>query len=98
MKDARRFLRRAAWGNEDPWKKGSSYRYAGPPDLTRLQEDVFHLAIAGYRIYTTFAGAGGITGGGSEMIGGLARLMREPGLVQIEVSSSPRLVPPVSLI
>jgi hypothetical protein len=47
----RRALRLAAFESQEPWHEGDDYRYAGPPDNARLEEDLLELAVRGYRFY-----------------------------------------------
>ena len=101
IRHARGALRRAAWGDEDPWKGssgGQSYRYAEQPRaklLSQLYSDLIPLAVSGSRFYV-----GIIRGlaGSVEASWDLQALMREPGLVQIASKVTARHMVPAALL
>ena len=95
IEQARGALRRAAWGDEGPWKKGKSYRYAKPRDLEQLRGDLVRLAVRGYRFYDVIINR---LVGGFDQAEELADLMRQSGLVQIAIKGSARYVLPAALV
>lgn len=92
---SRQELRRAAWGNKEPFKEGNSYLYAGDLNLKRLSLDLIRMARRGYEFYNavivSFAG-------GVHKSYELADLMREPGQVQIASKETIQTVLPAAMI
>jgi hypothetical protein len=91
---ARAAFRKTAWGEEKA-HADQPYRYAGPPDLKRLREDLISLAIRGYRIYDQMIN---LLAGGRAQARQLSEIMDHPGLVQIALKQSARFVLPAALI
>jgi hypothetical protein len=91
---ARAVFRKTAWGDEKDFS-GQSYRYAGPPDVNRLRDDLCSLAVRGYRIYDQLINK---LAGGQAQTQKLSELMRLRGLVQIALKQSARFVLPAALI
>ncbi len=92
---ARRAMHKASWGQPDPWDrdKGWQYRYEKETfDLGQLAKDLARLAVDGTDLYA------GITGKLATDIDWLARLMAEPGVVQIALKQSAAHVFPAALI
>lgn len=97
---ARKPLRYACYGDEDPWedKPHQKYKYTSngsQGDRKQLRTDLTRMAIQGHRLYCAFT---------QEMVGAqtqvdaLAAIMREPGAVQVALmSGSARSVLPISL-
>lgn len=94
IEKARGALRKAAWGDEEPYQEGKSYRYE-TPDADRLQADLITFALRGYRFYTTLISR---LAGDTDKAWELADLMRQPGQVQIASKQSARLVIPAAMI
>jgi len=94
IRQARGALRKAAWGDEEEWQEGKSYRYDGPLEPERLRRDLVRLAIPGHRFYDHMIDS--LAGDGD--VDQLNDLMRTPGLVQVAFESSERLLIPASLI
>ena len=91
---ARSALRKTAWGDENPYSN-QAYRYAGPPDLKRLREDIISLAVRGFRIYDQIINR---LAGGAAQARKLSDLMDDRGMVQIALKQSARFVLPAALI
>jgi hypothetical protein len=90
-------LRKAAWGDGNPWQSGTSqhYRYQGPENSTRLTGDLVSLSRAGYQMYVAIAKE---VAGGKQPAKDLAALMRTYGLVQIALKERPEHVFPAALM
>lgn len=91
---ARAAFRKTAWGEEKA-HADQPYRYAGPPDLKRLRDDLISLAIRGYRIYDQMINQ---LAGGRAQARKLSEIMDHRGLVQIALKQSARFVLPAALI
>ncbi len=91
---ARGALRKAAWGDEEPYLEGKTYRYGGRINLSRLTDDLVRLAIRGYRFYDAIINQ---LAGDADQARALADLMLKPGQVQIASKQSARLVVPAAL-
>jgi len=52
VKHVRGALRRASWGDEEPWREDKSYRYERGYDLHQLKDDLVSFAIRGYRFWS----------------------------------------------
>lgn len=101
IRRARGALRKAAWGDEEPWKGasgGQSYRYA-ESSLGKLSaqlcEDLIPLAVSGSRFYVGIIRS--LTGGVKESYK-LQSLMRTPGFVQIASKVNARHMVPAALL
>ncbi len=92
---ARGALRKAAWGDEEPYKAGKTYRYTGGLNEDRLRGDLITMALRGYRFYTTLIGR---LAGSTDNAWELADMMLTPGQVQIASKQSARLVIPAAMI
>ena len=92
---ARGALRKAAWGDEEPYKAGKTYRYTGGLDKKRLSGDLVTMGLRGYRFYTTLINR---LAGSSDRAWDLADMMLTPGQVQIASKQSARLVIPAAMI
>lgn len=88
---ARGALRSVSWGAAGAWQVGMAYRYETPATLMRLTPDLARLAIAGFRNYDAMIQR--IDAGGR-----LVELMRRPGMIQLALKESARLVLPLSII
>lgn len=92
---SRQELRRAAWGDKEPFQPGKKFYYSDNLDLPRLSIDLIRLALRGYEFYdsviTNFAG-------GVQNAFKLADLMRQPGYIQIAAKESIQLVLPAAMI
>ncbi len=76
-------------------KEGKSYRYKDENfDLRRLKEDLIGLAIRGYILYNAIIDK--FTGSRNKSYE-LARLMLNPGMVQIAIKNSPTQILPAAL-
>lgn len=96
ISQARGALRKAAWGDEEPFDLDRSrYRYNGPLDAGRLKTDLLRLAIRGYRFYDALIND---MAGGSRAAEAVADTMRRPGLVQLASKQSARLVVPLAML
>ena len=92
---SRKRMRKAAWGNEEEWKKDGGYRYDdGALDLGRLRDDLLTLAIGGLRLYR--ASVNQLAEGPDRALE-LRELMRTPGQVQIAHKVSPSFLLPASV-
>ncbi len=95
IKNARKALRKVSWGDEEPWDVGKNYRYDDMKlDQNRLAEDLKILAVRGYILYNAIID--NLTGARSRSKE-LARLMHNPGFVQIAIRDSPTQVLPAAL-
>lgn len=95
LSTARGALRRATWGDKEPWQAWKSYRYGGPPDILKLKDDLINFAIWGYTFYDAIINR--LTGG-TQASDNLRDLMFQPGLVQVALKQSPRFVIPAAMI
>lgn len=89
--ELRNGLRKAAWGNEQPWNKSFHYRYVDY-NITRLECDLIDLAVKGYRFYTAVSRR--------FQVGGrlqFEKLMKSPGDVQLALKQSASLVLPAAM-
>jgi hypothetical protein len=91
---ARAVFRKTAWGDEKDFSN-QAYRYAGPPDMKRLCDDLCSLAVRGYRIYDQIINK---LAGGQAQTRKLTDLMEVRGLVQIALKQSARFILPAALI
>lgn len=91
---ARGALRRAAWGDEDPWIEGKPYLYKDGGEPARLERDLSNLAVRGYKLYDGLVAA---LAGGEERAEELERLMRRHGTVQIAFKETAADVVPAAL-
>ena len=91
---ARRALRRASWGSDEPWDKEKRYKYKTAATVQRLLPDLHRLAQAGRRAYDVLADRIGKGPAGADR---LAELMRTPGYVQLALKESVRFVPPLAM-
>ena len=89
---ARRAFRAVSWGNDGAWQRGMAYRYDAPAGVMQLTADLARLAIAGYRNYDAIVAR---LGGDADA---LAAQMRAPGVIQLALKQSARLVLPLALI
>ena len=92
---ARGGLRKVAWGDEEEFENGKSYRYAdGSFDEDRLRADLITLAIRGRRFYTGLIGK--FAGPGPEAWA-LEDMMKQTGQVQIASKVDATLVVPAAM-
>jgi hypothetical protein len=91
---ARNALRKAAWGDREPYEVGKRYRYQGGLDKKRLSADLIRLARKGYDFYDALATQ--LTGAQFDL-GDLERLMARPGQVELASKESARLIVPLAL-
>ncbi len=101
IENARKGLWKASWGEEIAWKEnaGFTYRYANrlsdpDLDLKRLKEDLISLARRGYMLYDGIIDK--FTRSRSKT-SELARLMLNPGMVQVAIRDSPTQILPAAL-
>lgn len=101
IENARKALWKVSWGKEEPWieGKGQIYRYKDrlldeDLDLKRLEEDLIPLARRGYILYNAIIRK--FTRNRSKTYE-LARLMLNPGMVQIAIRDSPTQILPAAL-
>jgi len=95
IENARKAMRKAAWGSEDSWREGTKYLYEGKTcDTNRFRTDIINMAIRGYTLYDGIIDK--LTGDASRS-DELARIMRESGLVQIALQQSVTQVLPAAL-
>lgn len=99
--NGRKGLWKVSWGEEKPWRDDGrlTYRYANrfperASDLKRLEEDLIFLARRGYILYNAIIDKFTRSRGKSSK---LARLMLNPGMVQIAIRDSPTQILPASL-
>ncbi|HYQ70227.1 hypothetical protein [Actinophytocola sp.] len=97
---ARGALRRVAWGDDEPWRPGKSYRYRHQPPIGQLAGDLALLAVNGYRLHhLLLRGMGRGAGTGAYAMGDrLANALRNPGYVQIALKESAQHVLPAALL
>ncbi|MCA9982068.1 MAG: hypothetical protein KDD89_14590, partial [Anaerolineales bacterium] len=93
---ARGALRRAAWGDDQPYAPGKTYRYDydGQVDLQQTFGDLLLCAIRGYRFYDALINR---LAGDGDKAWALADQMREPGEIQLASKVSARLLVPAAL-
>ncbi|RMH00401.1 MAG: CHAT domain-containing protein [Chloroflexi bacterium] len=91
---ARGALRMAAWGDDQPYNKQKSYRYAGNISLKQLREDLIRMARRGYRFYDALINqlAGGVMAARQ-----LEFMMLSSGSVEIATKQHARLVVPAAM-
>ena len=95
LTEARQAMHKVSWGNVDPWDpaKPLAYRYqSGTFDKSKLAKDLAFLARAGWSIFDGFASH--LT----KSIDELQEVMANPGMVQIALKLSPRVVVPAAII
>jgi CARDB/CHAT domain len=90
---ARKSLRKAAWGSEQPWQLGDLYRYNEPTNQ-KLREDLVSLARWGIRFYVAISDR--LAEAKSQE--GLETSMVAPGYVQLAVKQSPRHLLPAAIL
>ncbi len=95
IKMARGALRKAAWGDEQPYQPGKTYRYNNRPNIDRLRSDLITFARRGYSFYTALISR---LAGDTDKAWELADLMLKPGQVQIASKQSARLVIPAAMM
>ena len=88
-------LRRVSWGSSDAWKPGVPYRYDQEATFHSLLGDLIDLAKEGARAYDAIARRLGGDAKGEEA---LRQSMRRPGLVQLALKESARLVLPLAMM
>lgn len=91
----REALRKASWGDKNPWTEGKPYRYEQPASFDQLRKDLAMLARKGYAFYSHVIDK---FTGGAKQSDDLAVLMRKPGRVQIALKESARHFIPSALI
>lgn len=100
IENARKALWKASWGEEKPWKEGGGqiYRYLdrldANSDLKRLEEDLISLTRRGYLLYDAIIDKFTKSLSKSDE---LARLMLNPGMVQVAIRDSPTQILPAAL-
>lgn len=92
---ARGRMRKAAWGDDQPWKAGKAYLYDSPPNSKRFKADLINFALWGYTFYDAIINR---LAGSTEQSDKLTELMRTPGLIQIALKQSARDVLPAAMI
>ena len=88
-------LRKAAWGDENPYESNKKYLYSNKLNLKQLQSDLVSMAINGWRAY---AGLAVRLAGSAPASFKLQDLMRKPGQVQIATKEQANLVFPAAMI
>lgn len=91
----RNVLRKASWGNEDPYSEEKEYRYEGGLNMQRLREDLTSFALKGYRFYDVLIDQ---MTGGVQTSRALQKLMAEPGQIQIALKEFVQFVLPAAMI
>jgi hypothetical protein len=92
----RKVLRTVSWGSEEQWNSAEhEYRYTERAMFDGFFQDLHQLAKAGYLNYDAIINQ---LSGGREGAEGLAQLMRRPGLLQLALRESARLVLPIALL
>ncbi len=102
IEKARREMRRATWGDPQPWT-GQPYRYAGEPDLGRLRVDLVNFARWGYRFYDAIvnrlaAGGGARPAEIRSHVRRLREIMQQPGMIQLALRENARKLIPLALV
>jgi hypothetical protein len=95
LKLARGALRKAAWGDEEPYTPNKTYRYNGQVDLKQTFVDLLRCAIRGYRFYDALIDR--LAGDSGTDWEALADQMRTPGDIQLASKVSARLLVPAAL-
>ncbi len=90
----RGILRQVAWGDDEPWEDGKTFRYLDGGNHERLEGDLIDLALRGYKLYDGLVSA---LAGGEERAEELAGLMRRQGTVQISFRERAADVVPASI-
>ncbi|MCA9875109.1 MAG: hypothetical protein KC441_15675, partial [Anaerolineales bacterium] len=92
----RQALRRAAWGDDGPFRPGHHYRYERRPDMRQLGQDLARLAVAGYRVFDALFSRSSPTDpyAAEKIIDGL----QTPGVIQTAVTDSSAVMPPLALL
>jgi hypothetical protein len=92
VRNARRGLRKAAWGNDQDWRTGVAYRYLqSSPE--KLATDLVTLAVWGIRFYAAVCDRLA----GEHSLSELRESTRTPGYVQLALKQSPRHLLPAAL-
>lgn len=91
---ARGALRRAAWGDKEPYEKGKAYRYGNDLDEKQLLDDLVYMAIRGKRFYDALINQ---IAGDADRASDLEELMAKPGQVQLASKASARLIVPIAM-
>jgi hypothetical protein len=91
---ARGAMRRAAWGDKEPFKAGKSYRYSDDLDDKKLLNDLIYMAIRGKRFYDALINQ---IAGDADRAWDLEDLMAKPGQVQLASKESARLIVPIAM-
>lgn len=91
----RESMRRVSWGSADAWTPSAPYRYDQLATFQSLLGDLIDMAKAGFRVYDAIADR---LGGGSSGADALRETMRRPGLVQLALKESSRLVLPLAML
>jgi hypothetical protein len=95
IRQARRAFRAAAFGSPEPWHDGDRYRYGGPLDRARLEEDLLELAVRGYRFYDACINR---LAGSAAAAADLARRTRQTASIQIALKQGGGLLLPAALL
>ncbi|GAA4002030.1 hypothetical protein GCM10022247_23460 [Allokutzneria multivorans] len=97
---ARGALSRVAWGNEHPWREEFTYRYALPPSVEQVSNDLITLAVNGYRLYHVLVRALGrsVNENSYDMADRIADALGAPGFVQIALKEGAQHVIPAAMV
>lgn len=87
-------LRKATWGDDEPYTPGKKYQYGNQLDLKKLQADLRSMAINGFRAYDALIDS---LAGDFDQATALMALMRRPGQVQIATKEAVQLVIPAAM-
>ncbi len=97
---ARGALSRVAWGNEHPWREEFTYRYAIPPSVEQVSNDLITLAVTGYRLYHVLVRSLGrsVNENSCDMADRVGSALGAPGFVQIALKEGAQHVIPAAMI
>ncbi|VAW33028.1 hypothetical protein MNBD_CHLOROFLEXI01-4191, partial [hydrothermal vent metagenome] len=87
-------LRKAAWGDEEPYKEGKKYQYGDKLDLKKLQTDLLSMARNGFRAFDALIGP---LVGDADKVWDVMDWMVKPGQVQIATKEAAQLVIPAAM-
>lgn len=82
IESARGALRKASWGDENPWSPDKPYRYEETLNQNRLRDDLVQFAIRGYRFWLRLTQK---IAGGRPDVDRLVDLMSKPTILEFAI-------------
>ena len=87
-------LRKAAWGDDEPYKSGKKYQYGSQLNLNKLQADLLSMVINGFRAFDALISP---LVGDADKVWDVMDWMVKPGQVQIANKEAAQLVIPAAM-